>query len=205
MRGWFRRGWRVLGGRFTQRRQFARLALERLETRCLLTGYVQTNLVSDIPGLANFTDPNLVNPWGLVSGPKGPFWVSDNGGGVSTLYNGQGQLQPLVVSIPGLIENSGLLGTPTGTVFNGGPGFNVSANGLSGSSQFLFATEDGFIAGWSPTVDPTHAVVAVDNSSAGGELQRVGSRHRLHRANSLIRHQFHHRQDRRVRSELSGG
>jgi uncharacterized protein (TIGR03118 family) len=172
MRGWFRSGLQALDGRSPQRRCSVRLTLERLEDRCLLSGgYLQTNLVSDVPGLANFTDPNLVNPWGLAAGPAGPFWVSDSGTGVSTLYDGQGQPQPsgspLVVSIPGLAESSGLKGTPTGTVFNGGPGFTVSANGQTGSSLFLFATEDGLIAGWSPHVEPTHAIVAVDNSSAG--------------------------------------
>ncbi len=163
MRGWFHSGWRILGGRATQQRtRCAHLTVERLEDRSLLSGYLQTNLVSDVPGLARFTDPNLVNPWGLSAGPTGPFWSADNGSGVSTLYDGQGQSlpggAPLVVSIPG---------SPTGTVFNGGLGFIVSANGMSGASSFIFATEDGTIAGWSPNVDPTHAVVAVDNSSAG--------------------------------------
>jgi uncharacterized protein (TIGR03118 family) len=54
---------------------------------------------------------------------------------------------------------------PTGVVFNDGPGFVVSANGISAASVFLFATEDGLIAGWNPNVDATHALVAVDNPS----------------------------------------
>jgi uncharacterized protein (TIGR03118 family) len=132
---------------------------------------VQTNLVSDIPGLAQFTDPNLVNPWGLAASPSGPFWVSNSGTGTSTLYNGLGQSEPtgspLVVSIPGSANSPGAMSTPTGTVFNGGSGFVISANGPSGSSVFLFATADGLIAGWNPQVDPRHAVVAVDNSSSG--------------------------------------
>ena len=53
-------------------------------------GYSQTNLVSDIPGMAKFTDPNLVNPWGISHSPTSPFWVSDNGTGLATLYNGAG-------------------------------------------------------------------------------------------------------------------
>ena len=155
-------------------RHGVRLVVERLEDRCLLSGgYLQTNLVSDLPGLARVTDPNLVNPWGLSAAPTGPFWVSDNGTGVSTLYDSQGQARPssspLVVSIPGLAGSS--VGTPTGTVFNGGPGFLISANGRSGSSRFLFATEDGLLAGWNPDVDATHAVVAVDNSSTGADYK----------------------------------
>src|SRR5213595_3353164 len=79
------------------------------------TTYRQTNLVSDIPGVARVTDPNLVNPWGLAAGPTTPLWVADNGTDVSTLYSGgvRGSIPvtaPLVVSIPG--------GAPTGTVFN---------------------------------------------------------------------------------------
>ena len=62
--------------------------------------YVQTNLVSDIPGLAAHTDPNLKNPWGTSVGPGSPIWVSDNHAGVTTLYDGAGNPQPLVVAIP---------------------------------------------------------------------------------------------------------
>jgi uncharacterized protein (TIGR03118 family) len=127
---------------------------------------VQTNLVSDIAGVARFTDPNLVNPWGIAYGPGGPFWVSDNNAGVSTLYGGDGTPQSLVVHIPGPHGSlPGTSGTPTGIVFNGGTGFNVSENGMTGSSIFIFATEDGTIAGWSPGVDGTHAIIAVDNST----------------------------------------
>jgi len=52
--------------------------------------YQQTNLVSDLPDLAAHTDPHLVNPWGMSRSSTGPFWVSDNGKGVTTLYNGSG-------------------------------------------------------------------------------------------------------------------
>lgn len=127
-------------------------------------GYQQTNLISDLPGLAQQTDPNLVNPWGIVAGPTTPFWISDNNAGVSTLYTGQGQPVPLVVSIPAAPGNSA--GTPTGVVFNGQDEFHVSKNGTTGASLFIFASEDGIISGWNPQVDPTHAIVAVNNSSS---------------------------------------
>ncbi len=52
--------------------------------------YVQTNLVSDISGMAAHTDPNLKNPWGTSTGPGLPIWVSDNHAGVATLYDGAG-------------------------------------------------------------------------------------------------------------------
>jgi uncharacterized protein (TIGR03118 family) len=148
--------------------------LDFFEERCLLSTkpaftFLQTNLTSDIAGLALNTDPNLINPWGLTASPTGPFWVSDNNAGVSTLYNGQGQPQPaanpLVVNIPQPDGTPG--GAPTGVVFNSSPGFKVAEDGVSAASVFLFATEDGTIAGWSPKVDPTNAVLAVDNSAQG--------------------------------------
>jgi uncharacterized protein (TIGR03118 family) len=135
--------------------------------------YQQTNLVSDIPGLALHTDPNLRNSWGTSTGPGLPIWVSDNATGAATLYDGQGNSQPgpgnqqLAVSIPAPPSaGPGAVGAPDGTVFNPTPdGFAVSENGVSAPARFLFATEDGTIAGWNPAVDPTHAVIAVDRST----------------------------------------
>jgi len=113
------------------------------------TPYAQTNLVSDIPGVARITDPNLVNPWGVSEFPKGPLWVSDNGTNVSTLYTGAINGSPLtpvplVVKIPG--------GAPTGQVFNPTKGFVVHHGKQSGAALFIFATEHGVIAGWNPAV-----------------------------------------------------
>ena len=126
------------------------------------------NLVSDQPGVATYLDPNLVNAWGLVASATSPWWVADNETAVSTLYNGAGTPQSLVVSVPG---------APTGIVFNGGPSFVVSSGGSSGPARFLFASEDGTISGWNPTVPPPppapsrQAVVAVDNSAAGANYK----------------------------------
>src|SRR5438874_7497333 len=93
------------------------LCLEALEDRYLLSGSVlQTNLVSDLPGVANVTDANLVNPWGISASPTGPFWISD--AGASTLYNTPGKPQPLIVSIPTPGNPMGAAQAPTGTVFN---------------------------------------------------------------------------------------
>jgi uncharacterized protein (TIGR03118 family) len=152
-------------------RSTARLSVEALEARWLLdAGFLQTNLVSDVPGLATSTDPNLKNPWGLVAGPAGPFWVSDNNAGVSTLYNGAGQpfpiASPLVVNIP-TAAGDPTGGTPSGIVFNGSKtDFVVSQGGKSGAAVFLFATEDGLIVGWSPGVDFTHAIVGGQHAGA---------------------------------------
>src|SRR5213596_2986507 len=81
--------------------------------------YLQTNLVSDIPGLAAHTDPNLRNPWGTSVGPGSPIWVSDNAAGVTTLYDGAGNARPLVVTIPAAPSaGAAAVGTPTGQAFN---------------------------------------------------------------------------------------
>jgi uncharacterized protein (TIGR03118 family) len=139
--------------------------LECLEDRGLPSGgYTRVDLASDVPGLARVTDPNLVNPWGVSFSPTGPFWFADNGRGVSDLLDGRGAPLPLVATVPG---TGGSAGTPTGTVFNGGPGFVVSENGSAAPGRFLFAAEDGTISGWSGVVDPARALVVVDNSSAG--------------------------------------
>jgi uncharacterized protein (TIGR03118 family) len=115
-------------------------------------------LIGDAPGgTAPRADASLVNGWGLSAGPTTPWWTSNNGTNTSTLYNGAGVKSALTVSVPG---------GPTGTVFNGNSSaFVVSADGKSGSARFLFATQDGKILGWSPTVNGTVAVTAVDNSS----------------------------------------
>src|SRR5262249_34106695 len=123
-----------------------RPALEPLEERCLLRGgFAQVNLASDVPGLARITHPHPANPWGVAFSPTVPFWFA-GGGGVSDLLDGRGQPVPLVVTVPAA-------GSPTGTVFNGGGGFAVSANGVTAPARFLFAAEDGTISGWSALVD----------------------------------------------------
>lgn len=133
--------------------------------------YHRTNLVSDIAGVALRTDPNLINAWGIAFSSAGPIWIADNGTGVATIYEADGQAfpigSPLVVTIP---PPSGGQppAAPTGIVFNGTPGFVVSANGHSGPSLFIFVTEDGTISGWSPGVDLKNAILVVDNSAPGG-------------------------------------
>src|SRR3954469_17841206 len=119
--------------------------------------YALQPLVSDSSATAEAaTDSSLVNGWGLSAGPTTPWWVSDNGTNLSTLYSGTGAKTPLTVSVPG---------SPTGTVFNGSAtDFVVSQNGASGAARFLFSTEDGTILGWTPSVNGTAAVVGADRS-----------------------------------------
>ena len=131
--------------------------------------YQQTNFVSDISGLAPTLDSHLLNPWGLVSSSTSPWWVSDNNGGVSTLYNGStGAIVPLVVNIPPLDANGNGTGTPTGIVFTGASGFSFKTNGKMATSAFTFVTEDGTIVAWGPAINPNDlphdAFIVVDHS-----------------------------------------
>jgi uncharacterized protein (TIGR03118 family) len=105
--------------------------------------FTPTILTSDIPNVGNFNDTNLVNPWGLVATPKSPWWVSDNGSGLATLYDGTGSPQKLVVQIPQWDGTPG--GAPDGIVFNSTTDFAIGGN----ATHFLFATEDGTVQGWS--------------------------------------------------------
>jgi uncharacterized protein (TIGR03118 family) len=110
--------------------------------------FKQTNLVSDIPGLAAHTDSDLVNPWGIAESGGSPFWIANNGTGKATLYNTAGVKQGLVVNTAA---------DPSGQVFNS------SAASFAGS-HFIFDTEGGVIASWA---SGTNTVVQVDNSGAG--------------------------------------
>lgn len=126
--------------------------------------YVQTNLVSDLPGMAAVRDANLVNPWGLARSTGSPWWVSDNGAGLSTLYDGTGTPRSLVVTIPPPPKGSAP-SAPTGVVFNGSSDFVIpKAKGGDGKpASFIFVTEDGTIAGWDGGAG-TNAVLLVDHS-----------------------------------------
>jgi uncharacterized protein (TIGR03118 family) len=124
------------------------------------TVYKQRNLVSDIPGVARITDPNLINPWGMSAGPATPVWVSDNGTDVSTLYSGAihhsvPMAVPLVVGIPG--------GAPTGTVFNPTTGFVVDGT----PARFIFDSEAGQITAWNAGTQAKTVATTPDASYKG--------------------------------------
>ena len=124
------------------------------------SNYVANALVSDTAAtLALHHDANLVNAWGLAFNPQGYSWVANAGSATSTLYDGDGVPQSLVVTIP--------LGNPSGIVFNGNADFTVTANALSGPAAFIFATLQGQIAAWAPAVDGTHAFTVRDDSASG--------------------------------------
>src|ERR1017187_4366939 len=104
-------------------------------------GFVQTNLASDVPGLAQTTDPDLVNAWGMAASATSPVWIGANGTGKSVLYSGAGVKQGLVVTIPGD-------GSVTGVAFS-----NLA--GSFNADTFLFANEDGTVSGWKGSLGTT--------------------------------------------------
>ncbi len=142
--------------------------------------FVQFNLVSNIPGLAKVTDPQLVNPWGMSSSGTSPWWVSDNGQptpcptpcqGVTTLYNGNtGAKQGLVVTIPPASTGTPP-SAPTGQVFNNTSGFTLATGG---KALFIFATEDGAISAWNGA-QGTAAVRMADIAGASFKGLAIGS------------------------------
>ncbi|MDQ2710722.1 MAG: TIGR03118 family protein [Acidobacteriota bacterium] len=146
---------------------------------CVADSFRQTNLVSDVPGLARVTDANLKNSWGVAFSPTSPFWISNQGTSTSTLYDGAGTKIPLVVSIPGGTPPSG----PTGQVFNGTTSFGLPDGK---PAPFIFDTLNGTIAGWNGGAG-TSAVQVASNPGAiytGLALASAGSSNYLYAADS---------------------
>ena len=120
--------------------------------------YQQTNLVSDLPGVAILQDTNLVNAWGMSFSSGSPFWISDNGTGLSSLYSVTNDVDGVVqvaklalqVSIPGE-------GNVTGQLFNGTGAFH--------GDNFIFASEDGTISGWRNALGTTAEVLATRSTA----------------------------------------
>jgi uncharacterized protein (TIGR03118 family) len=124
--------------------------------------YVQRNLVSDGFVPAEHLDANLVNGWGITALPTSPWWVSDNGTGKATLYDGNGVPQALVVSVTGA---GGAPAAPTGNVANTLPAFSVTIGTATANARFMFASEDGTLSAW--ILPGTVSAVVVDHSAAG--------------------------------------
>ena len=165
--------------------------------------YQQTNLDSDFnagtaqnPGLAPVQSPHLLNPWGLISSNSSPWWISDNNGGVSTLYNGNtGAVLGLIVNIPPVVNGAGT-GAPTGVVFTGGIVLTKGQPALPGTTfhfgsntaVFSFVSEDGRVSAWpgagtdaiqiipannaipDPNVGPVYKGATVASMTRGGPL-----------------------------------
>jgi uncharacterized protein (TIGR03118 family) len=137
-----------------------------------------TNLTSDQANEAANRDRNLVNAWGLAENPQGPlFWVSDNGTGLATIYGPSGAPTSLVVTIPSL--KSGTPSTPTGQVFNDSSAFR--------GDRFIFATEDGTIAGW----QSGNTAVTRANESNSGAVYKGLAIARVGNSSALLAANFH--------------
>ncbi|HXP35518.1 MAG TPA: TIGR03118 family protein [Chthoniobacterales bacterium] len=152
---------------------FTAAALFVSTTFALANSFDWENLQSDIAGVAEQVDPNVVNPWGMALAPSGNIWVADNHTGVSTVYKQDGTpapnaANPLVVTIPPSATNPpNTPGSPTGIVFNGTSFFKVTKGTSSQPAKFIFVSEDGMISGWNPTLDSTNALPAKDNGASG--------------------------------------
>jgi uncharacterized protein (TIGR03118 family) len=143
--------------------------------------YTSSNLDSDIPGVAAYTDPLLINPWGIVTGIEDAIHVSDNATGVATLYATDGNLINFTGTDAGSVHSipipfvTGTIGAPTGVVDNqqaillmtDSNDFAITSGTVKRDSHFIFCTEDGVIAGFNPTVSATAAITGTSVTGAG--------------------------------------
>jgi uncharacterized protein (TIGR03118 family) len=167
-------GFKVLGShKYKKAKSFSVQTVIQQGNSLATSFYLPTNVMSDGSVPADHVNPNLVNPWGLAGSPTA-IWDGNNGTGTSNVFTTTGDLNAKipVVTIPappGSTDTS----APTGIVRNSSTGFVVTDGTNSGAAIFIFATEDGTIAGWNPAVGgggattSTHAVLAVDNSASG--------------------------------------
>jgi len=135
--------------------------LSFLPSTALALNYLVTPLVSNTMSIvANNTDPNLINPWGLFFVPNsGQFWVADNGSNLATLYGSNGVVLPVVKNV---------LSNPTGIKHNTTTTqFKITKGLATAPASFVFATESGTVLGFNNSVDPLNAIIAVDNSATG--------------------------------------
>lgn len=156
------------------------------ESSKLAGRYEVTGLISDIDGLAVHTDENLVNSWGIIHSATSPWWINAAATSLSLVKNGAGDpfpappASPLIVTIPGAQGPA----EPTGIVFNGTSGFELASGA---PARFIFASTDGTISGWNPTVKATEAVIKVpaepDAAYFGVTMANVGGMDFLYAAN----------------------
>jgi uncharacterized protein (TIGR03118 family) len=143
--------------------------------------YTQHNLVSDVPGTADHTDPNLVNPWGLDRSGTGPWWINANGTGLSLVYDGTGAAapaaSPIVVTVPPA-DN----GSPSGIIFNSSLDFQIVN---ARQSLFIFVSENGIVSGWNNQFNSSNAAVkvAADAVFKGAAMGQLATQNMLYVAN----------------------
>src|SRR3954471_3701773 len=144
--------------------------------------YIQTNLVSNIQGLATLTVPLLVNPWGISRSPTSPFWTSNQGTNTSTLFAVTGSTNVSKVNIApnGFVAIPKTVGGPqgpTGQVNNTNTAsFQLTPGTPSSSSRFIFANLNGTISGWAGGPSSTIKVMTPNAVYTGLAIDKAGTR-----------------------------
>ena len=147
--------------------------------------YVQHNLVSDTPAIpADVHNVQLINSWGITASPTSPWWIANADSGFSSVYNTSGPMPVLGLTVV-------VPGEPTGTVFNGGSGFQLVSGTPTTAARFLFASEDGTISGWNPTVSLTQAMVVFTSPDAGASYKGLAIALNTVRGDVLYAADFH--------------
>jgi uncharacterized protein (TIGR03118 family) len=168
--------------------------LEGLDQRCLLdaaAGYVQTNLASDIKGLAPHTVADLQNPWGFSETSDGQFRISANATGKAVLLDASGKVAGASITIPTPPGSPpGSVAAPNGNLVNTTSDFVISHGGKSAPATVLFSTEDGTIVGWNPQVDKKNGVIGADLSQPGAVFKLLAA-DTVNGANYLYATDFH--------------
>ncbi len=145
--------------------------------------FLQTNLVSSIPGLATITDPLLINPWGISRSPTSPFWVSNQGTNSSTLYAVTGSTNVTKVTA---VNANGFVGIPTTAAGPQGPtgqvnntntaSFQLTPGTATTSSRFIFADLNGTISGWAGGLTSTVEATTPGAVYSGLAINAAGTR-----------------------------
>jgi uncharacterized protein (TIGR03118 family) len=144
--------------------------------------FTENKLVGSDPTVgAVQTDANLINPWGMSESPTGPFWISENGTGLASIYGvtSSGVTTNVIPPVTMAVPPGQMPGTasPTGQVFNTFQSDGAFTLRDGSPAAFLFATEDGTISGWNPQAG-SQSVIAVDeshNPADGSEALGLGA------------------------------
>lgn len=184
------KGARQMTSRFQKSLLVAALGIGALSAgawRAEAGAYIQTNLVSDIPGLATITDPLLKNPWGVSHNSTSPFWTSNQGTSTATLYavTGSTNVSKVNVAPNGFVAiptfGAGPAQGPTGQVNNTNTSSFPITNGDGGSARFIFASLNGTISGWDG--GPTSFIQATTSAAVYTGLAINNGMTRLYAAN----------------------
>lgn len=120
-------------------------------------------LISNRPNQAAHTDPDLINPWGIVV-YNNQLWVVDNSSDAITNYDLFGNKLLGSISIRDASHNSSY---PTGMAINCNGGFSVSNGAITKSALFMTCSEHGTVHAFNPNVDPLNAFVILNQQLTG--------------------------------------